>query len=70
MPQENLKTLVPYRFIVPADHPSADDRFILTRIDLEAGEANFYYISGPSAGASGTCTDLDLFWDAEEAEAA
>lgn len=49
---------------------TADDRrFVLTRVDLAANEADFLNTAGPATGATGTFTDLDLLYDAMVAPA-
>lgn len=68
---EDLKVGVVYRWIVDElggeSHPAASERFVLTRIDLAANEADFEDIAGPRQGQTGTITDLDLLWEACEA---
>lgn len=44
--------------------PADDRRFVLTRIDIAANEADFLNTAGPNTGETGTFTDLDLMYDA------
>ena len=50
-------------------YPADDRRFILTRIDVVADEADFLYTAGPNAGESGTFDELDMLYDAMVAPA-
>ena len=50
-------------------YPADDRRFVLTRIDLAANEADFLNTTGSATGQTGTFTDLDLLYDAMVAPA-
>ena len=50
-------------------YPANDQRFVLTRIDLAANEADTLVVAGPCTGETGTITDLDLLYDAMVAPA-